>query len=130
VKIMPIETRTIFFDQDELIQASFAHCLRQDMGLPSGRLVRIEASPEAIDSIPLIIDSNDHEKPDIVLTFSEMAAALISHRSGAGIPLPRYSRKRLTPAGEGMALIIRLPEFAGEVVVESAVPGTTGQPSL
>jgi hypothetical protein len=44
--------------------------------------------------------------------------------------LPRYSRKRLTPAGEGMALIIRLPEFAGEVMVEAAISGTADQPNL
>ncbi|MGZ0188489.1 MAG: hypothetical protein ACKVH0_10880 [Alphaproteobacteria bacterium] len=127
---MAIETRTIFFDQDELIQASFTHCLRRDLKLPPGRLVQVEASPEAIDRVRLVFDGIGREKPDIVLNYSEMAAALITHCSSVGIPLPRYSRKRLTPAGEGMALIIRLPEFAGEVMVEAAISGTADQPNL
>lgn len=114
---MAIETRTIVFDEDELVQAAYAYCVRQDIDLPKGRLVAVTAGPEAEDRVRLGFDGAGNRLSEVILTYNQMAAGLIMYCAAAGIPLPRYARKRLTPAGEGMALIIRLPEYAGDAIV-------------
>lgn len=113
---MAIETRTIVFREAELVQAAYAYCIRQDLTMPFGRLIAVVAGTEADDRIRLAFSNTDGGPSEIILTYNQMAAGLIMHCAASGIPLPRYARKRLTPAGEGMALIIRLPEYAGEAV--------------
>lgn len=113
---MAIETRTIVFEEDELVQAAYAYCVRQDLAMPRGRLVHVTAGPEAEDEVRLSFTTSSNRLTDLVITYNQMAAGLIMHCAASGIPLPRYARKRLTPAGDGMALIIRLPEYAGEAI--------------
>ena len=115
---MAIETRTIVFDRTELMRAAFAYCVKRELAPERARLVDIEAFPEAEDRIALRFDRGGADPIETALSYNEMAAALIAFCATADIPLPRYARKRLTPAGEGMALIVRLPEFAGEAPVE------------
>ncbi len=117
---MAIETRTIFFDQDELIRAAHAFCLLQEKAVPRGRLTAVVAEPEAAGRVRLQFDGAGRRPVEIVLSYAEMAAGLIAYCATVAIPLPRYSRKRLMPAGEGMALVIRLPEFAGPADVAEA----------
>lgn len=116
---MAIETRTIFFDQDELMQAAYAYCIRQGVDMPRSRMKAVKAMPEAVDQVRLKFEGPGNSELEVQLKYSQMAAGLILHCGVVGIPLPRYSRKRLTPAGEGMALIIRLPEHAGEAETEA-----------
>jgi hypothetical protein len=111
---MATETRTIVFDGTELMQAAYAYCLRKGVDLPRARLQRVVADPETTGVVRLIFEAPDASQTEITLSYSQMAAALIMHCGVIGVPLPRFSRKRLTPAGEGMALIVRLPEYAGE----------------
>ncbi len=114
---MAIETRTIQFSQEELIQASYAYCIRQGLAAERGKLKSVVAGPEGRDEVRLMFDVVGRAPTQLTLTYSQMAAALILHCGVVGIPLPRYSRKRLTPAGEGMALIVRLSEADNEVGV-------------
>jgi hypothetical protein len=111
---MATETRTIIFDEAELMQAAYGYCLRKGVDLPRAKLKRVLAEPEATCVVRLMFEAQDASQTEIALSYSQMAAALIMHCGVIGVPLPRFSRKRLTPAGEGMALIIRLPEYAGE----------------
>ena len=111
---MATETRTIIFDEAELMQAAYAYCLRKGVVLPRAKLKRVLAGPESTGVVRLIFEAQDASQTEIALSYSQMAASLIMHCGVIGVPLPRFSRKRLTPAGEGMAMIIRLPEYAGE----------------
>lgn len=111
---MATETRTIVFDQTELKQAAYAYCLRKGVELPRVRLERVVAEPEHTAIVRLKFAAADRSEIEITLSYSQMAAAIIMHCGVVGLPLPRFARKRLTPAGEGMALIVRLPEYAGE----------------
>lgn len=117
---MAIETRTIIFNETELVQAAYNYCGRLEMTLPSGRLKSVRAGPEADDKVSLNFEGDAGRKSDVQISYHQMAAALILHCNSAGIPLPRYARKRLAPAGEGMALIIRMPEYAGEAFLADA----------
>lgn len=111
---MATETRTIVFDQSELMQAAYAYCLRKGVELPRAQMQRVVAEPEHTGCVRLQFASEDLSEIEISLSYSQMAAAIILHCGVVGLPLPRFARKRLTPAGEGMALIVRLPEYAGE----------------
>jgi len=117
---MAIETRTIFFDQTELVQAAYAYCIRQGLALPHGRLTEVRAEPESVGQVRLHFGDDERSNRRLSLSYSQMAAGIILHCGVVGIPLPRYGRKRLTPAGEGMALIVRLPEHAGEAILAEA----------
>jgi hypothetical protein len=111
---MATKTRTLIFDEAELMQAAYAYCLRKDVDLPRAKLKRVLAEPETTGVVKLMFEAQDAPQTEIALSYSQMAAALIMHCGVIGVPLPRFSRKRLTLAGEGTALIIRLPEYAGE----------------
>jgi len=117
---MAIETRTIVFNEIELVQAAYNYCVRVEMPLPNGRLNSVRASAESIDRVLLRFAGDGAKETEIQLSYHQMAAALILHCGTTGIPLPRYARKRLAPAGEGMALIIRMPEYAGEAFLADA----------
>ncbi len=105
---MVTETRTIVFDEAELMQAAYAYCFRKGLDLPRAKLQRVLAEPEATGGIRLMFEAQDASQTEIVLSFSQMAAALIMHCGVISVLLPRFSRKRLPLACEGMALIIRL----------------------
>lgn len=111
---MATETRTNVGDEAELMQAAYAYWLRKAVDLPRAKLKRVLAEPEATGVVRLVFEAQDASQTEIALSYSQMAAAFIMHCGVIGVPLPRFSRKRLTPAGEGMALIIRLSEYAGE----------------
>ncbi len=116
---MPIETRTIIFDQEELVSAAYAYCSRQETKPPPGRLISVVPGTANMDNVRLRFTGDGDGFRELDLTYIEMAAALILHCRTSGVPLPRYGRKRLTPAGEGMALMIRMPEFGGSAIVET-----------
>lgn len=117
---MAIETRTIVFNEIELVQAAYNYCVRVEMVLPHGRLNSVRAGTEAMDRVVLSFVGHGAAETEIQITYHQMAAALILHCGVSGIPLPRYARKRLAPAGEGMAMIIRMPEYAGEAFLADA----------
>ena len=117
---MAIETRTIIFNEIELVQAAYNYCVRVEMALPQGRLNSVRASAESVDRVLLSFTGGGMAPSEVRLSYHQMAAALILHCGATGIPLPRYARKRLAPAGEGMALIIRMPEYAGEAFLADA----------
>lgn len=117
---MAIETRTIVFGQAELARAAFAHCLRRGSAPERGRLKAVRAEPAARARVVVLFDVGEADDLAVVLTYTEMAAALIRHCGVVGIPLPRCGQKRLEPAGEGMALIVRLPEHPGAAMAVDA----------
>lgn len=115
---MAIETRTLVFSPDELTDAAYKYCLRKGIEIPEARITGIEPLPEPNSAIILRFAAPAGSTPLLAtLSYSQMAAALILHCRDQKIPLPRRSQKRLTPAGDGMALIVRVGEN-GPVIAE------------
>lgn len=113
---MATETRTIIFDQSELRQAAAAYCIRKCIKVPSAQLSSVLAEQEDIGIVRLKFSGQDRSKTEVTLSYSQMAAAIIQYCGVVGVPLPRFSRKYLAPAGDGIALHIRLPEYVGEAI--------------
>lgn len=109
---MPSETRTIFFEQDELIDAANAYRDAAERPLSRGKLTEVRAEPAAFDRIVLryITDAGNAE---VALSYAQMTELLIRRCKELGIPLPRLGRKHIIPADDGMALVVRLSDKSG-----------------
>lgn len=105
---MPIETRTLLFDQDELKSAVHDHVVRKQMASEANRLLGLEIGAEAADLVVANLADGEEPAKRIELTYADMTEALIQFCRAHQIPLPRYGDKRLTPAGDGMALMVRM----------------------
>jgi|GEM_PF-1735076 len=109
---MPSETRTIFFEQDELADAVNAYRDPEGRPLSRGKLQSIDVGAPGGDraSLRYITEAGIVE---LGLTFFELTELLASRCGALGIPLPRKGRKRLVPADGGIAMIVRLSDKSG-----------------
>ena len=105
---MPVETRTLLFDENELRSAVQDHVVRKEIASAANRLLAMEIAPEAKGNVLVSLADGDASPRKIELSYGEVAEALIQYCKGHQIPLPRYGDKRLTPAGDGMALMVRM----------------------
>lgn len=105
---MPVETRTLLFDQDELKTALLDHVVRKRIASEADRLLRLDIGAESSGVIILNLLDGLESARSVKLTYADAIEALIRFCRDHQIPLPRYGDKRLTPAGDGMALIVRM----------------------
>ncbi len=122
---MAKETRTIYFDQAELVRAAQVFCQLHERAVPGGWLTAVLVEPETVGRVRLRFDADGRPPAEVALSYAEMAAGLIAYCAKVAIPLPRYGLKRLKPAGEGLALIIHLPGDAGEANAAAALDKRT-----
>lgn len=105
---MPIETRTLLFDQDELKSALHDHAVRKRIASEADRLLRLDIGAESSGVVTVSLRRGVEAARDVDLTYADVIEALIRFCRNRQIPLPRYGDKRLTPAGDGMALMVRM----------------------
>jgi|SRR5690606_7010976 len=105
---MPVETRTLLFDKDELRKAVHDHVVRKGLASAEDRVntLNIEAESKGTVVASLVDGSGSSRK--LELSYGDVTKALIQYCRAHQIPLPRYGDKQLTPAGDGMALMVRM----------------------
>ena len=120
---MAIETRTIIFSAEELAVAAFAFCVGEGLVPPGAEADQIFVDDDAYGAVTLLYSDGAEV---VRLADEEMLRAVIAHCASVAIPLPRHARKALRPTGDGLALVMRLPEFVGEAAaVEAAFAQST-----
>lgn len=107
------ETRTVYFEQPDLVAAVDSFSKRDGYAPTRGNLVEVIADPAAIDRVTLkyITDAGAEER---ILPYVRMRDILIEQCGRVGVPLPRRGQKHVAPAGPSMALVIRLSDKTGE----------------
>ncbi len=107
------ETRTIYFEQDDLLEAVGAHRNPDGSTLSRGKLVDVRAELGVEDRIVLRYIT-DRGASEVMLSYEDMAEVLILRCKPLGIPMPRRGRKHIAPADGAIALIVQLSERFGE----------------
>lgn len=107
------ETRTVFFEQSDLMKAVMAFPGHADFAPPRGKLVEVVANPSAIDRIVLkyITDAGAQER---TRGYADFAEILIAYCGVVGIPLPRRGQKHVAPNDDSAALVVRMSDKAGD----------------
>ena len=82
---MATETRTIVFDESELMQSAYAYCIKKGVDVPRAKLKRVLAEPEATSVVRLMFETLDASQTEIALRYSQMASALIMHCGVIGV---------------------------------------------
>lgn len=126
---MPIDTRTIAFNQSELKEALFNYCSATGHGLCDPGLTHLKVSDEK--GVVAIVEGH---APGVATVFAqnEIAAALILYCRDQKIPLPRAAKKSLKMLGGSIALCtvwenrnnrhIRASDLGGAAEKASAAP--------
>ena len=127
---LPSEHRQIVFGKNELSAAMAAYRQSHDDGIPEGRITA--CSVDAVKRIAVLLAflKDGEDKPEIVeVSASTVAAALISHCMGKGIPIPRQSHKAVQQLGDNIALVIRVGSqaIAFSETIEIANPFQTAR---
>lgn len=107
------ETRTIFFEQDDLMAAVLGYPGLAKFAPPRGHLVAVVCDPAAIDRVVLrfITDAGADER---VRSYAQAVEIMVAYCGAVGIPLPRRGQKHIAPNGDGAALVVRLSERSGD----------------
>lgn|SRR5690606_28559077 len=105
---MPVETRTLLFDKDELSEAVRDHLVRKGLASVEDRLNTLDVEPDTKGTVVAgLVDGNGASRK-LELSYGDVTKALIQYCRAHQIPLPRYGDKQLAPAGDGMALMVRM----------------------
>lgn len=114
---MPSETRTIYFDQDDLRDAVTGYPEQGRLSPSRGRLDEIAADPSRIN-IVTIRYITEAGREEMFLSYAAMLDVLIHYCRVQAIPLPRRGLKQLVPNGTSIALVVRISEKTGADLVE------------
>ncbi len=106
---MPKEIRKITFSRDELQSAVVSHCLHHRGGFPKAPITEMYVTTKIKEAVTLSFDSGGgKEVPNVILSQSEAAVALISYCRDLRMPLPHFASKVLEPKDDGIVMLIKL----------------------
>jgi len=105
---MPVETRKIQFNADEIRAALIHYALRTEMRLPKEGINKIRFAKDGANVTFVYDRSPDGEKREVIFTDQQVGAAILLYCHTRGFPMPRAAEKVVRNEGEGTSMLIRL----------------------
>lgn len=107
------ETRTIFFEQSDLVAAAAGYSEAALVApLEGGELIEVVADPATVDRVILryITQLGASER---IIGYAQVRDMLIEHCAACKVPLPRRAQKHVAPNGDSIALVVQLSDKTG-----------------
>lgn len=105
---MPIETRKLQFDANEIRAALIHYALRTEMRLPKEGIDKVRFSKDGANVTFIYARSPEGEKREVIFTEQQVGAAILLYCHTRGFPMPRAAEKVVKNEGNSTSLMLRL----------------------